>query len=168
MTDIKKQQGFTLIELMIVVAIIGILAAIAIPAYQDYTVRARVSEGLNTVASGKLAVSETVQSLGSWPADNAAAGMAQPQSYLSKYVQRINVSGGGGRIWVTYNTGTNTIPELGTSNVIVMIPTTTAGRTDWCCSNNASVQCTGAPGGSGGTTIIDRYLPPECRSSQTL
>jgi type IV pilus assembly protein PilA len=170
MVGLKKQQGFTLIELMIVVAIIGILAAIAIPAYQDYTVRARVSEGLNTVASGKLAVSETVQSLGNWPTDNGGAGMAQPQSYASKYVARIAVSGGGGRIQVTYASGAgSTLPELTAStNSVVMIPTTTAGRTDWCCSNNGSAQCNGAPGGSGATTIIDRFLPPECRSNQTL
>jgi type IV pilus assembly protein PilA len=158
---VNKQRGFTLIELMIVVAIIGILAAIAIPAYQDYTVRARVSEGLHTVASGKSAVSEYVQINGSWPGDNSAAGMTQPLSYASRYVARIAVTGTAGRIQVTYNITPNTVPELGTgNNVVVMVPSTTAGRTEWCCS--AHTQCSGGAG----TTVIDRYLPRECRSGQ--
>ena len=73
-TEMKKQQGFTLIELMIVVAIIGILAAIAIPAYQDYTIRAQVSEGLNLSGAAKAAVTEYFQDQGAFPADNATAG----------------------------------------------------------------------------------------------
>lgn len=167
MVNIKKQQGFTLIELMIVVAIIGILAAIAIPAYQDYTVRARVSEGLNTSASGKLAVSEYVQSLGAFPTNNQQAGMAQAASYASKYVRSIGVeAGGGGRIVVTYATSAGTVPELGANNLVVLIPTTSAGRTDWCCSSNASTACAGAPSGTLATTINDRFLPPECRQAQ--
>jgi type IV pilus assembly protein PilA len=66
----NMQQGFTLIELMIVVAIIGILAAIAIPAYQDYTIRAQVSEGMSLASGARTAVSEAYQSTGNWPADN--------------------------------------------------------------------------------------------------
>ena len=73
----KKQQGFTLIELMIVVAIIGILAAIAIPAYQDYTIRAQVSEGLNLSGGAKAAVTEYFQDRGALPTNNAEAGLAQ-------------------------------------------------------------------------------------------
>ena len=72
----NKQQGFTLIELMIVVAIIGILAAIAIPAYQDYTIRAQVSEGLSLASGAKAAVSEYYQDRGIMPADNLSAGLA--------------------------------------------------------------------------------------------
>ena len=74
--EMKKQQGFTLIELMIVVAIIGILAAIAIPAYQDYTIRAQVSEGLNLAGGAKTAVAEFTMDSGSFPVDNSAAGIS--------------------------------------------------------------------------------------------
>ena len=70
------QKGFTLIELMIVVAIIGVLAAIAIPAYQDYTIRAQVSEGLTLASGAKAAVSEYYMNHGAWPTDNAVAGLA--------------------------------------------------------------------------------------------
>src|ERR1700752_2837925 len=69
------QKGFTLIELMIVVAIIGILAAIAIPAYQDYTIRSQVTEGLNLAGAVKAAVAETYADRGVWPVDNKAAGV---------------------------------------------------------------------------------------------
>ena len=72
----KLQKGFTLIELMIVVAIIGILAAIAIPAYQDYTIRAQVSEGLNLAAAAKAAVAETFLNRGTAPANRTVAGMS--------------------------------------------------------------------------------------------
>ena len=72
----KLQKGFTLIELMIVVAIIGILAAIAIPAYQDYTIRAQVSEGMNLAAAAKAAVAETFLNRGTAPADRTQAGMS--------------------------------------------------------------------------------------------
>src|SRR5690606_28183198 len=71
----KIQQGFTLIELMIVIAILGILMAIAIPAYQDYTVRAKVSEGMNVAGAAKLAVAETRQTAGEWPDTNPEAGL---------------------------------------------------------------------------------------------
>jgi type IV pilus assembly protein PilA len=161
MKSVNNSRGFTLIELMIVVAIIGMLAAIAIPAYRDYAVRARVSEGLNTVTSGKTAVSEYFQSTGAWPADNNIAGMAQPASYLSKFVVSIAVTGNQG--WIQVNLSTATIPELGPNNRIVMVPTSaagTVGRIDWCCS--AHPGC----GGASGTNVLDRFLPQECRSGQ--
>ena len=97
----KKQQGFTLIELMIVVAIIGILAAIAIPAYQDYTIRAQVSEGLNLSGGAKAAVTEFFQDRGSMPTDNDEAGLADADTEIQgKYVSSVEVTNG--VIEVTY------------------------------------------------------------------
>ena len=88
-----KQQGFTLIELMIVVAIIGILAAVAIPAYQDYTVRAQVTEGLSLASGAKTAVSEYWASNGSLPTDNATAGMRDSTDIRGNNVESVDFTG---------------------------------------------------------------------------
>ncbi len=89
----KLQQGFTLIELMIVVAIIGILAAIAIPAYQDYTIRAKVSEAIGFAAAAKTSVSEAIMTSGSVSGiDNSAAGMQAAVDITSKYVDSVSVT----------------------------------------------------------------------------
>ena len=88
----KKQQGFTLIELMIVVAIIGILAAIAIPAYQDYTIRAQVSEGISLASGAKTAIAEYYQNNGDMPADNTVAGIEDPAVIFGKYVNDVTVA----------------------------------------------------------------------------
>ncbi len=102
----KLQQGFTLIELMIVVAIIGILAAIAIPAYQDYTIRAQVSEGLNLAAAAKAAVAESFLNTGEAPVNRATAGMsATATDTQGKYVTGVEVLNG--RITVTYGNEAN-------------------------------------------------------------
>ncbi len=91
----KMQQGFTLIELMIVVAIIGILAAIAIPAYQDYTIRAQVSEGMNLAAAAKAAVAEDFLNEGAAPVDRTDAGMTKTLTDTQgKYVQSVDVANG--------------------------------------------------------------------------
>ena len=88
-----KQQGFTLIELMIVVAIIGILAMIAVPAYQSYIIRSQISEGLELSGSLKTAVAEYHSETGSFPTNNAEAALESPGSYAGNYVSSITVNG---------------------------------------------------------------------------
>ncbi|MDM1279298.1 pilin [Acinetobacter indicus] len=101
------QKGFTLIELMIVVAIIGILAAIAIPAYQDYTIRAQVTEGVNLMAGAKAAVTETYNDTGTFPTTNAAAGLPTATSIKGSYVTQVALTTGGA-IVATYGNKANT------------------------------------------------------------
>ncbi|EMS6390898.1 pilin, partial [Neisseria gonorrhoeae] len=88
------QKGFTLIELMIVIAIVGILAAVALPAYQDYTARAQVSEAILLAEGQKSAVTEYYLNHGKWPADNGNAGVASPADIKGKYVESVTVANG--------------------------------------------------------------------------
>jgi type IV pilus assembly protein PilA len=132
---------------MIVVAIIGILAAIAIPQYQDYTVRSRVTEGLNLASMVKTAVAETAQSTGAMPTSNASAGVADTLS--SKYVTSV-VVGTSGVITVTYNATTTGITPA-TSNLIAFTPTMSGGAVDWDCSG---------PSANG---VPSKFRPANCR-----
>jgi type IV pilus assembly protein PilA len=91
----KMQKGFTLIELMIVVAIIGILAAIAIPAYQDYTARSQMSEAMSLASGARTAVSEVFQTEGDFPTSNLLAGIAEPGNITGTYVATVTVGAGG-------------------------------------------------------------------------
>ena len=136
----KVQQGFTLIELMIVVAIIGILAAVAIPAYQDYTIRARVTEGLSLASAGKTAVSEYWASEGSLPADNTEAGMPRAASIIGNEVSGVQVEDG--VITITYAR-----PPIG-GDTLELSPVTAGGGTDWAC---------------GGGDLANKYRPSSCR-----
>ncbi|UYP51896.1 pilin [Neisseria gonorrhoeae] len=88
------QKGFTLIELMIVIAIVGILAAVALPAYQDYTARAQVSEAILLAEGQKSAVTEYYLNNGIWPKDNGDAGVASSSSIIGKYVESVTVTNG--------------------------------------------------------------------------
>jgi len=141
----KKQQGFTLIELMIVVAIIGILAAIAIPAYQDYTIRAQVSEGLNLAGGAKAAVSEYTMDRGSYPDDNAMAGLSAETDIKGKYVEQVLVTDG--VIAVTYGLDAHTVID---GMDLQLSPVTNAGSVEWICS-------------SPGNEIANKHLPAACR-----
>ncbi len=148
----KKQQGFTLIELMIVVAIIGILAAIAIPAYSDYTIRAQVSEGLTLAGGAKAAVSEFTMDRGVFPTDNDEAGLSAPADIDGKYTGSINVQPTKGQILITYGAaGTDAHPEI-QGKTLVLSAVTTAGSVVWSCP----------PFGTAGT-VEAKYRPATCR-----
>jgi len=150
------QKGFTLIELMIVVAIIGILAAIAIPAYQDYTIRSQVTEGLSLASAVKAGVAEYYANYGSWPADLATLGYTSNPS--GKYVTSVAVSSGD--IQILYGSQANSNiaaaeldlrPGLSGNNDVI-----------WNCGYHAPVGSN--LGGSNGTSILAKYLPANCRS----
>ena len=172
----KVQKGFTLIELMIVVAIIGILAAIALPAYQDYTIRAKVSEGLVAASSAKTVLSEAFQTDGVTGMDAAATAwnataVAEKQS---KYVSDVTVSKG--RPWqitVTYKAdGKNGIPTKLNGNTIVLGPNVagvtpvaaSVGAIDWSCASATQATATARNlKNVGKGTLPAKYAPSECR-----
>ncbi|PAU87568.1 major pilin PilA [Pseudomonas sp. WN033] len=154
----KAQKGFTLIELMIVVAIIGILAAIALPAYQDYTNRAKMSEVLTFASSARTAVSEHFQSAGALPANNAAAGMDAAADITSTYVESVTVANG---VITVAIQGTNvTDLDAGTvtftprqSDGTTAIAAGYAGPIVWVCAPSAA--------------SLNKYFPSDCRTVPT-
>lgn len=164
----RIQQGFTLIELMIVVAIIGILAAIALPAYQDYTVRSKVSEGLVLAESAKVAVSEGFQA-NNMVGVQSAADSWNPTFVATKYVSRIAIDGGTGAITVTYDT-TGNMPQVSGQTVVLTpsvnkaaISDTNTGNIDWACAGvgTSTAGARGLPVTAG--TLVARYAPTECK-----
>ncbi|MGR9074303.1 MAG: pilin [Gammaproteobacteria bacterium] len=155
----KMQQGFTLIELMIVVAIIGILAAIAIPAYKDYTIRAKVSEGLNLAASAKLAVSEYYDSEGELPTTNNQAGLPADTTINGEHTLSVTVNTNNSS--ATIPAGLITMEYRNTAEIqneiVTLSPVTHAGSIEWRCAARGQ-------GSSGSTTQVDnRYRPANCR-----
>lgn len=143
----RRTAGFTLIELMIVVAIIAILAAIAIPAYQNYLIRAQVSEGVSLATAAKAGVWDFTANTGRFPPSNLSAGLAQPASISGIYVSSVNVTNG--LVKVAFNGPKTNV--LISNQVLVFSPTTGAGSIQWTCA-------------SANTTIPGQYLPSVCRN----
>jgi len=137
----QVQKGFTLIELMIVVAIIGILASIALPAYQDYTKRAHVTEGLSLASGAKTAVAEYYSTKASWPADNAAAGLADATDISGTAVTQVEVEDG--VITATFN------KKVTDGATLELTPTDAGGSIEWDCT---------------GGDLDAKYRPSKCRS----
>jgi type IV pilus assembly protein PilA len=142
----SMQKGFTLIELMIVVAIIAILAAIAIPAYQDYLVRTQVSEGAVLTDGAKTAVAEFYSNKGTYPTANASAGLAKETSISGKYVSQVLVANG--LITATFGNQANTAITAAGKDTFVLSPVTNAGSISWTCTKS---------------TVNQKYLPTSCR-----
>jgi type IV pilus assembly protein PilA len=140
----RAVAGFTLIELMIVVAIIAILAALAIPAYQNYLVRAQVSEAVSLAGGAKDAVWEYVANTGNYPTNNQSAGLAIDTSISGNYVSKVDVAGG--QITVSFNGTSNTALH---GYVFALSPISSSGSITWDCANH--------------TTIPTQYLPQSCR-----
>lgn len=140
------QRGFTLIELMIVVAIIAILAAIAMPAYQAYVIRAQVSEGSSLAEGAKVAMLEYRSENPTWPAANIDAGLSNAGDIHGKYVDSVDIGNPAGQITVTF--GGQAHPDIG-GRTLVFSATSNAGSIDWACRGKG--------------TIDGKYLPSACR-----
>ena len=139
----SKLHGFTLIELMIVVAIIGILATIAIASFRDYNIRTQVAEGMSLTNSAKASLGEYYTDYGAWPADNAEAGLVAGNTIVGKYVVSVEVAGPD--ITVTYG---NDAHDLIDTHTLILTAAFNEGSFSWVCT---------------GGGIADKHLPAACR-----
>ena len=141
----RIQKGFTLIELMIVVAIIGILAAIAIPMYLDYTVRSQIAEGLSVSSGAKTAVAEFYMDSGVFPANNALAGLEASGNIAGKYVASVSVAGA----VITIQYGNDANLQIVGQTITLTANNAAAGSLNWVCASGGVIQ--------------DKNLPIACR-----
>jgi type IV pilus assembly protein PilA len=144
----SMQKGFTLIELMIVVAIIAILAAIAIPAYQNYLIRTQVSEGAVLTGGAKTAISEFYSNKGYFPPSNASAGLSSATSITGKYVTSVDVSANAGQIVATFGKDANDAIKASGKDELILSAVTKSGSIEWTCTKS---------------TVDPKYLPSSCR-----
>jgi Tfp pilus assembly protein, major pilin PilA len=142
----SRASGYTLLELLTIIAIVSILAVVSIPLYFDYSTRAKVSEGVNMLGSLKTKIAETYYGRGTYPSSNTEAGMAQAVDYSTDKISQIYVSEGG-VLTVEFS-----ITELGSNNLVSFEPNDTGSGLEWVCRGPAN----------GG--VENRYLPPECRT----
>jgi type IV pilus assembly protein PilA len=136
-------KGFTLIELMIVVAIIAILAAIALPAYQDYTIRSQVAEGITLADGVKSSVWDFISNTGRLPVSNASAGLTSSTSIQGNYISKVSIASG--LISATFG---NKVNASISGKTILMSPATSSGSIRWTCKSS---------------TLAAKYLPTSCR-----
>ena len=152
----NARKGFTLIELMIVVAIIAILAAIALPAYQDYVIRAQVSEGSVLADSARTAVLEYYEHKDNFPLANTAAGLAMSTSINGKYVTTVDIGAAVGVIESTFSASSPHVANGKLDNLVLAFSAVTNGGVGsmvWHCANQTY------------TTVPLKYLPSSCRGA---
>jgi type IV pilus assembly protein PilA len=142
----RAQKGFTLIELMIVVAIIGIVASIAIPLYTNYIIRSQVAEGINMSTAAKIAAAEYFQTYGVFAGSNGSAGLSAPGDITGPYVSQVEIVAGGA-IEVSY--GNTVHPDLAGAVLSMTPDSTNPGSVTWDCNGNAA--------------LPNKYLPAACR-----
>ncbi|ARC00374.1 prepilin-type N-terminal cleavage/methylation domain-containing protein [Neisseria gonorrhoeae] len=161
------QKGFTLIELMIVIAIVGILAAVALPAYQDYTARAQVSEAILLAEGQKSAVTEYYLNHGEWPKDNDSAGVASSSSIKGKYVKEVKVENG----VVTATMNSSNVNKEIKDKRLSLWGRRENGSVKWFCgqpvTRNANDDTVTADGTGNDGKIDTKHLPSTCRDTSS-
>ncbi|HEZ6968758.1 TPA: pilin [Neisseria meningitidis] len=160
------QKGFTLIELMIVIAIVGILAAVALPAYQDYTARAQVSEAILLAEGQKSAVTEYYLNHGIWPGDNSSAGVATSSEIKGKYVEKVEVAKG----VITATMASSNVNNEIKGKKLSLWAKRQAGSVKWFCGQpvqraKADADAVTAATANGNGKIDTKHLPSTCRDA---